>query len=266
VGRRTRFKQARDFIVYYGKCINFSDHKYDIVVIEPNGYSSVEINQIQDTRTIILAYVSFLEIPPWSDVLRFLEADDFLQVNREKVLNTEYGNYCANLNSARWQSILLNRVSTLLSQKSYDGLFIDTIGFLENKQLPDDLRNVQIRASYEIISKIRAIYPDHIFVQNCGLFEVIKSTHKLIDGICWENPPLEFEDDWVHYLLDNLSALQNNSGLKVFFLLENTKIQSLRYTKVLEQALKRKFLFYNAVNGYTEHSSCIHDGGDKKCV
>ncbi|KUO64426.1 MAG: hypothetical protein APF84_10660 [Gracilibacter sp. BRH_c7a] len=250
--RRERFKQAENFVVYYGESSKWELNGYDIAIIEPAGYHDSEIKRIQKSGTLVLAYLSFLEIPPWSDVLKFLEKDDFLSVDGERVFNQEYGNFCADLTSAKWQGLLMNKASELLEYRCYDGLFIDTIGFLEDKQLPINKREVQIKNAKEIIQKIRTIYPDHIFIQNCGIIEVIRSTFSLIDGVCWENPPLESEDELVKKLLGNLSTLQMNSGLTVFLLLEDIKIQSLRYHKAHEQAVKNNFLLYNATNGYAK--------------
>jgi len=248
--RKKKLTQAQNFMVFYGKDNKQSFDGFDIIVIEPSAYDDIKIKQMQ-SRSLVLGYLSILEIPPWSDILRFMEADDFLQVNGERIVNQEYGNYCADLRSVRWQGILMNKASQLLGYRSFDGLFIDTIGFLEDDQLTAEKRQEQIKAVSELLRKMRAVFPDHVLIQNCGLFEVIKSTYSLIDGVCWENPPLELQRKWVKVLLDKLSYLHINFNLVVFLLLENINTQSDRYMKATEQAKDRNFLLYHAVNGYT---------------
>lgn len=252
MNRKSKLTNAQSYTVYYGK-----DHidllsGYDIVVVEPAALNNSQTHNIQNDGTMVIAYLSFLEIPSWSRLLEYLTDDDFIRIEGVKLINPEYGNYCANLSSVIWQRILLHKMSELLTFRSFDGLFIDTIGFLEYDRIPLEIRDIQIRSAQGILKRIRERFPEHILIQNGGLSEVIYSTKSYIDGICWENPPLEKDGQWIQNVADHLVELQHYcSGLKVFLLLENDDINSPRYIKAKELQLKNNFLLFNAANSYT---------------
>lgn len=251
MNRKSKFLNSQSYTVYYGKDdINLLS-QYDIAVVEPAALNDSQTQNIQNDGTIVIAYLSFLEIPCWSSLLNFLTDDDFIKIDETKLMNSEYNNYCANLSSAKWQRIILHKVSELLTLRPFDGLFLDTIGFLEYDRIPLEIRDMQIRSAQAILKIIRERFPEHIVIQNGGLSEVIYSTKSYIDGICWENPPLEKQEQWIQKVTHYLTELQQCCGVKVFLLFENVDIDSFRYIRAKEMQQKNKFLLFNAANSYT---------------
>lgn len=255
--RRSKLLNAQKFTVYYGKDDIDLLREYDIAVVEPAALNDSQTQNIQNFETMVIAYLSFLEIPHWSSLLTYLADDDFIHIEGVKLINPEYGNYCANLSSAKWQQILLHKVSELLTLRSFDGVFLDTIGFLEYDQIPLEIQDIQIRSAQSILRRIRGRFPDHILIQNGGLSEVIYSTKSYIDGICWENPCWEKQGQWSHNVAYYLAELQHCLGLKVFLLFENADIHSPSYMKAKELEEKNGFLIFNAANSYTGIKSAL---------
>lgn len=251
MNRKSKLSKARNYLVYYGRKHINQLSKTDVAIVEPAALDDSQIQKMQNKGTMVIAYLSFLEIPRWSSLIHYLNHDDFIQIEGIRLTNPEYDNYCADLSSAKWQRILLHKVSELLTLRCFDGVFIDTIGFLEYDQIPLEIRDTQIRSAQGILKIIRESFPEHILIQNGGLSNVIYATKTFIDGLCWENPPLERQERWIQEVADHLAQLQDLSGLKVFLLFENTDIESPQYIKAQELGQKNNFLLFNAANSYT---------------
>ena len=222
VDRLKRFDAAKNYALYYGAGRDNELASFDVAVVETGGQNPVSVRRMQDAGTLVLGYLSVMEIHPSADEFKLLDGSDFLCINGESCINREYDNYLADLRSKRWNDILLHKAGRILHNSGYDGLFLDTIGDVESGELPVSLKGSLLIAAADIVRKMRSLFPEHIMVQNCGLEKLCFLTSEYLNGICWENP--DFENPagmlWATNVVKNLVKLRDRYGLKILMLLE----------------------------------------------
>lgn len=247
--RKDRILMATNYALYYGFGRAEELSRFDIAIIEPKGVSKEEIKYIQSKNTLVLTYVSIIEVHPSEGIFKELQAEDFLLVDGERVTNDEYGTYLVNLQSKKWVNYLLKQVRNHFNQLDSDGIFMDTIGDIEMTGIPETVRQEQLTAIMNLLYALRMLYPNHLFIQNNGLNTVCLTTAPYIDGICWENPPLNLLESklWVEVILERLNQLKEKYGIKVFLLLEESVETERRgYFKAKKVARENNYLLYRA--------------------
>lgn len=251
--KRSQFALSKNFALYYGFGRANELFQYDIAIIEPAGHTSESLRELKSTGTLAIAYLSVMELPPWSEDNKNLETRDFLHVEGEKYVNKHFGNFWVDLRSPRWVGLLFEHVQYIIEVLKYDGLFLDTVGYVESLELTSELRAELFLAATKIISNIRKKYPDCILIQNCGLENLLKHTARYLDGVCWENPPFNqaYCDDWVANIIDALVIEKRDHNLQVLLLVEENNLIAQDFHLVEKVADEKKFLVYKAPSFYT---------------
>lgn len=249
--QRERLKEARDFAVYYGSGLSDTLKAYDIAIIEPAGHDETDLRAMQEAGTLVLAYLSVMEINHDMPEFRLLRNEDFLEIDGERVINKEYGNFLLDLSSRRWINLLVQKAVRLMGKAGYDGLFLDTIGDVEEPGWPGPVRDAQLLAAVNVVSELRQLWPHHILVQNCGLERLVSLTAGLVDGVCWENPPLLASAvSWVETVAARLAGLRQEFGLQTLVLAEALDRNGALNTAARRIAADHGFLFYQAPRNY----------------
>ncbi len=258
--RLARFAAARNFALYYGAGRDGELARFDVAVVEPAGQNEASLRRMQDSGTLVLAYLSVVEIPPWAPEIKLLKCDDFLCSRGEPLIN-ECGNRLADLRSSRWTGLLLYRAGSLLARSGYDGLFLDTIGDVESVGFAAETRDSLLLAAAGAVRRIRTVFPGHVLVQNNGLERLCLMTAEYLNGICWENPMFGNKPfrPWTEAMVARLESLKNKYGLKVLLLLEagnkpepgtGPAAEEIDYSLAQEIAGKKGFLLYRSPHGY----------------
>lgn len=256
--RLERFARAGNFAIYYGTGRGGDLAAFDVAVVEPAGQSPESVAAMQSSGTLVLAYLSVVEVPPWDPELKLLKPGDLLQLNGRPYRNEAYGNYLADLRSARWNGLLLHRAGSLLERSGYDGLFLDTIGDVESLALDGGQAGSLLLAAASLVGRMRAMFGGYVLVQNNGLERLCLLTGDYVNGICWENPSLGAPGPWARAVVSRLEALRNK-GVKVMILLEEQPDTGKDGTwepgagvRPAENLCREKgFLLYRAPAGYT---------------
>jgi len=240
---------SRNFALYYGCREEEKLGCFDTVILEPAGHTSQGICRIKSRGTLALAYLSMLEIPPWSRERRFLPETDFLQQNGSPLVYEPSGNYWGDLRSKNWTNLLLHKISCLLSRLEYDGIFLDTLGYVEEAVFPSQLREETITAVRRMLDRVREVFPRHLLIQNGGLRRIIYATAPYLNGICWENPLGNDSDPELanRLVLNNLKRLKDEYNIQVLMLIENYHGNISAVRKI---AADNGFLIYHADSGY----------------
>lgn len=222
--------------------------------MEPEGQTESDLKLMREANTLVLAYVSIMELGDFHPLFSRLEPDDFLVVHGKNVYKEAYRTYVLNLTSKRWRGLLLHHIGRLLLKAGYDGIFMDTIGDVESPELPAVERDGQMQAAAELVKDIRRAFPEHVLVQNNGLEALCTLTAPYLDGLCWENPPFARKEsmDWCHAVLERTLHLQTEFGLRVLLLHEENLLQTNPAAGVVAQttANKHHFLYYRAPTQY----------------
>lgn len=246
--------KARNYVLYYGHGREEELSSYDLAVVEPSGHDTDSIQRLKDNGTLVLAYISVMEIQIWSQEFGLLKDNDFLEVNGQKLMNCDYGTYIMDLTSDRWRSLLLHKAGQLLVLFGYDGLFLDTIGDVEMPAIPAHIQTIQMSAAVDLLGILRKIFPDSLIIQNNGLEKLCLHTADLIDGICWENPPFAKKESitWAESIVMRLETLKTSRSLSILLLTEvNSDTATIKNSELCSRISSEKgFLFYCAPEGY----------------
>jgi len=250
---RQKFAEAKNYALYYGSGRDGELARFDAAVVEPLGQARPAVDRIREAGTIVLAYLSVVEINECDPEFSLLKNSDLIFVGAKPLMNREYGNYMADPRSVRWQGILYHRIAGLVSDGGYDGLFLDTIGNVESNLFSGVLRESLVLAAAGIVCRIGDLYSDLVIVQNSGLERLCLLTAGYLDSICWENP-VYGDRDYTDSVAARLNKLRRRYGIKIMVLLEEGGYgtgldDSLQY--VCRLAVKNNYLIYRAPPKYT---------------
>ncbi|HBN84437.1 MAG TPA: hypothetical protein DDZ89_11385 [Clostridiales bacterium] len=219
---RRDFFKIQNIMVYYGSGYVEELKVFDAVIIEPKGHTQEEILALREAGVIVLAYFSIMELPAYHEDFESLQTD-FLWVNQQPIINKTFNTYYMNLNSPGWKAHLLNQADLLLQEQGYDGLFLDTVGDLENPLLEGRVKLEQIHAYIELLKMIRERNSRCLFVQNNGIEHVASYSRDYLDGVCWENPSFEKQHKaWSDMILNKLKTYQKKYYIRVLLLTDGS--------------------------------------------
>ena len=243
-----RMGEIKNFCLYYGYGKEQELANYDLAIVEPNGQTNDSLKYIQGKGTLVIAYCSALEVTPDLEFMKFAGEHDFLHQQGQRLVNTEYGTYLADLSSKKWLNYLLHQAGKLVINQGYDGLFLDTLGDLEWEILSPETIQKQILAAAHLLAELRQRLPRAILIQNNGLERLLPYTKQYIDGLCWENPPVTpASTNWNSNLASYLSQIQREQNVRILVLGE--KLTAQRSERI---AREQGFLYYAAPGGYIE--------------
>ncbi len=137
-------------------------------------------------------------------------------------------------------------------------VMMGTIGNVELKELNTLETHFQLNLAVEFVRELREKHTNIILIQNNGLERLCFSTSKYIDGICWENPPVDekHSEVWVKEISKRLVEIKKEHKLQILLLLEQDNNEKSmhyplsKYSLTKRLAEKQAFLFYNAPYDY----------------
>jgi polysaccharide biosynthesis protein PelA len=252
IDRKLTFKQARNFVVYYGHGKADVMSKYDIAVVEPAGQIEQSLQEMHESGTLVFAYISITEVPDYDPFKKLLRESDYLKVNGKIVENKDYHTMLADLRSRNWINLLLHRIGGFLRNAGYDGLFMDTISNVEWPVLPAGVRAEQQAAALELVKRIRTLHPNHLLMQNNGLETLCYETAPYLDGICWENPDFVRPEtySWHESVRIKLKKLVSKYDTRILFLQEKSTTTEPGYESAVDWAKREKYLHYLSPDHY----------------
>jgi hypothetical protein len=260
---RKQIKQVKNFALYYGAGKEEELSQFDLVIVEPLCHTYQAIRRMTNIKTLVLAYLSVIEIHPTDPDFSLLREEDFIKIGSRPLTNHIYGNFLVNPQSKRWTNIVLHRVGRLLAANSYSGLFLDTIGDVEDYRLTINQRAIFSLAAANLLKEIRRVFPEHVLIQNNGLEMLCDFTALLIDGICWENPPLAQKENekWVKGIVQKLCKIKQRNGIQIMLLFEQKEefdsLEEEVFSLGRELARNKGFFIYRAPSGYIKGISPI---------
>ncbi len=253
---------GRSYVVYYGRGPLAGLESYDIAVLEPDGWSTPSLRQLQAKSVVTLAYLSALEVPQWREASAKLRNSDFVIVDGERWIKEPFGNWLARPDSPVWRAYLRAQVETLY-RTGWDGLFLDTMGDVEDEGLLARAPWL-LPAVADLVRTIRSIFPNRPIMVNNGLWRVVPLIADYIDGVCWEGDltPEVLREPWAQAIIDFLGTAAQRRGW-VNWMLTHIAGDSLACSQKLlrftEDADRYGFLSYAAPGNYAD-SIRLRDG------
>jgi polysaccharide biosynthesis protein PelA len=216
-------KNVKNYKIFYGE-VNDSEAEqlgnYDMAIIEPHQINKEHVSKIKETGTLTFGYISIMELQNWDKkFVSKVKESDYLLDNGKKIYVDKWDTYLMDISSTHYQQLLLDEIEKEIIQKQFDGIFLDTVGDIDDFYSDNEEMAAYLRDSYlEILQKITQKYPDMLLLQNWG-FPTLKTTSKnYVDGIMWEgfNKKQLTNSQWGQKWIEYIQMLQQKENLAVF--------------------------------------------------
>lgn len=233
--------KAKNFRVYYNDVndtILNEMKNYDVMLVETRNFTREQVNTVQKGNTILLGYISITELGEGDPTaLERLNEEDFLEINGVKKDTTD-GNFITDITSKHYQQVLMDLIDERIVQKNFDGVFLDTVGFIDYHYSENPEHFEKQRQEYiSFLKGLKQTYPELIVMQNQGFETLDAGAYKYVDGFLWEG-----------YNYTNLE--QNQWTLDRINMLKKHKVQNEIRTFVIytENEIENKELAF--LNGF----------------
>lgn len=214
---------VKNYRIYYGE-VNDSEAEqlgnYDMAILEPHQVNKEHVSKIKETGTLTFGYISIMELQNWDKkFVSKVKESDYLLDNAEKIYIDKWDTYLMDIASTRYQQLLINEIEEEIIQKKFDGIFLDTVGDIDDFYHDNEEMSAHLRAGYHVLLQtITQKYPDMLLIQNWG-FPTLKTISKdYVDGIMWEdfNKKQLTNSQWGQKWVKYLQKLQQKENLAVF--------------------------------------------------
>lgn len=242
------------FRIYYNK-INSSIindmGNYDINIVEASFFTKEDVDIIHSKNSKVIGYLSLIEIGSWDLTLnQKLKDEDFLKdSNNKRLMNLSENNYLGNLYSDNFKNALLDILKTRIIDKNMDGVFFDTLDWIDYYKNDTTIYNQLITGYKDFIKEVKELYPKLMIIQNRSFTSYNNFSKKYVDGLLWENFNSPYiENDKTEIKL--LKSIKRNSFLY------KTNIFVLSFinediNRELSKKLKWNFLFSQMEKRYS---------------
>ncbi len=229
---------VKNYQVYYGhpnETIIKDMQNYDLVIIEPLHYTKAQVEQIKLRGTKVLGYISVMEVATWNTgLMSKLQSGDFFTRNGQRVHYPEWDSYLTNIASTHFQGLLLTEIQNQVVAKGIDGVFMDTVGDIDNEHLNNPTVLKQQRDGLvNFLKEARARYGNIAMVQNWGFDTLETSTATYVDGIMWEsfNADTIKSDAWSQNMIKKLQAVDAKHSVKTLTISTRQSAESHKLAK-----------------------------------
>jgi len=193
-GERSRFLDARSFVVYYGRGRAEELRDFDVAILEPAAWARGSILDLKASRVVTLAYLGLLETQPGESPSEFARRDFILAQAPTHSSARSIIDPTRRIIDPRSEACI-RRASILVAnamQMGFDGLFVDTVSDAEKPGLcdadgipvPGDELALAVAST---MAAVRRAWPGAIICQNMGLETICHLTIRNVNGFCWEN-------------------------------------------------------------------------------
>jgi hypothetical protein len=224
---------------------------YDINIVEASFFTKEDVDIIHSKNSKVIGYLSLIEIGSWDLTLnQKLKDEDFLKdSNNKRLMNLSENNYLGNLYSDNFKNALLDILKTRIIDKNMDGVFFDTLDWIDYYKNDTTIYNQLITGYKDFIKEVKELYPKLMIIQNRSFTSYNNFSKKYVDGLLWENFNSPYiENDKTEIKL--LKSIKRNSFLY------KTNIFVLSFinediNRELSKKLKWNFLFSQMEKRYS---------------
>lgn len=213
----------------------------DLVIVEASHFNQQNVQSVKKNGTIILGYLSIMEIGKWdSEVINQLDPSDYLTIDGERVYNEKYENYLGDLSKEHYREVLLDTLEKRILSKGMDGVFFDTIGWLDSYKNDGEVYD-RLKVGYEeLLKRIRKRFSGIYILQNRGFKSFYEVSCKYTQGIMWENFDITTADqrESVRDRINKLERLRRKNNIQVFTI----SFENADANKNFTQKMKWKYL------------------------
>ena len=241
IDEKQDLQQVDDYNIFYDKPTNKimnEMQQLDLVIIEPHYYKKEDIEFIKSKGTLVFGYLNIMERDNWNvSINDYLNREDFFYRDGEKIYFEKWDSYLLDITSNHYQSLLLTELSTEITNKGFDGVFLDTIGDIDDQHFSDkETLTDQQEGVTTFLNKISKNYPSLLLIQNWGFRTLKDFTNPYVDGVLWENFDYKLikDDAWSLNWIEELSRLSSKQNLAIFTVSFHSKRKSQDYAEKLD--------------------------------
>lgn len=208
----------RQFQIYYGPVtpsVQNALRGQDLLILEPRHVDAKTVRTLQEAGSLVIGYLSVMETPAWNvERCQQLRPHDSLLIDGRTVEFPAWNSQLMDLRQLSYQSLLLQEVLDLILVKGMDGVFLDTVGDLEEYVPAGRLREALMHAYVDFLKRLRTLAPEVCLIQNRG-FGTLPLAATALQGVLWEDWRGDLvQDAWVQARVQLLASLQRQ-GLTV---------------------------------------------------
>ncbi|MBL0389025.1 endo alpha-1,4 polygalactosaminidase [Tumebacillus sp. ITR2] len=183
----------KTFQIYYGPVTTeISLWGYDMVIVEPRHVNVEQVRAWKAAGTVVIGYLSVLETPTWNEA-RYVKTRGLRSYRHFP----EWDSYLMDIRDLTYQGILLQEVLDVILVKEMDGVFLDTVGDMEEYVAETRLREEMFAAYRDFLQRLKVLAPEAMLIQNRG-FDTLPLVKSWLDGVLWEDWRGElYQDAWV---------------------------------------------------------------------
>ncbi|MCA0972055.1 putative glycoside hydrolase family 15 protein [Halobacillus litoralis] len=250
---QSQLQKVYDYKIYYDSPtpdILDKMGSYDLVIIEPVFYSPDQIERIREQGTLVYGYINTMEADNWNtSFIEQLNEDDFFHRDGKRVYYPQWDSYLTDITSPHYQQVLQAEVDKQIISKNLDGVFLDTVGNIDNEHSDNaEILYEQRQGMVSWMESVQEQHPGISMIQNWGFDTLTTSTHPYVEAIMWES--FHFSnlvgDEWAHDQIYKLRKAREEHGIQVLTVANEEKKQS----EMLSRA--NRFIHYHDVAGYNE--------------
>ena len=154
-------REVRNYVLYYGPVDGEEAFRqlgeYDMIIIDPQALGAKVKEQIAGWKRLgrtVIGYLSCMEVASWhryrdrADLTKILKLDG-------KPFQPFGDNLAMDLADPTWQDLVVELMQSEVIDYGCDGVFMDTLADVEHPDLPESLRQEQLRGMDELLAKIR---------------------------------------------------------------------------------------------------------------
>ncbi|WP_176967765.1 putative glycoside hydrolase [Marinococcus luteus] len=221
---------------------------YDVVIIEPVYYSRQQVKAIQRAGTKVYGYINAMEADRWNEALYAqMEEKDFFHRNGGRVYYKQWDSYLMNMDEVHYRQVLLNEVTKQVYSKGCDGVFLDTVGNIDDEHENDpEIISTQRAAVASFMQSIKDKHPQLAIIQNWGFDTLSAVTYPFVNGIMWEG--FEYSsiagDEWAQQKIAKLKKLRKKHKIQVLTVSGREEKESRQYAEL------HGFCHFHSPHGY----------------
>jgi endo-alpha-1,4-polygalactosaminidase (GH114 family) len=192
----------------------------DLVIVEPVVMERKYIKEAQESGTLVYGYINSMEADKWNKELisRFKEEAFFHGENGDRHFIPQWDAYLMDISNQHYQDVLLDEIERRIVDTGLDGVFLDTVGSIEDYHQTDDQILIEQQKGMKLfMERIKERFPDLSIAQNWGFQTLRDYTAPYVEFVMWEQFDYSkiTEDSWSQDIIKLLKEAREQYGIEV---------------------------------------------------
>jgi endo-alpha-1,4-polygalactosaminidase (GH114 family) len=251
IQNKNPLNHINNYRVFYGrpeKDYKNSFKAYDLLILEPSFYKKADIKELRaDNKRLYFGYLSVMEVSHWdADLVELMYIKDYLEINGKRYKKDGSVNFIGDIRNESYRKLLIKLIQERVVDKGFQGVFLDTVDWIDYFGYNDKELSEAFKKSYEIFLKeVSNKYPELLIIQNRS-FDTYESFAKsYVHGIMWEN------FDYTKMFNEDLTRTIHLAKNKWLYGNQVLTISHQEYEKNLLWSKRLSWVFMPSYNSYS---------------